>query len=62
MKVIRIDNFARENVSDKLVCENVSHYYGEIITKYLNENFSGENSPDFYKLVDDDYKLYVFEY
>ena len=61
MKIIRVDNYARENVSDKLVCENVNEYYGKHIVEFLNNKFSGEHSPDYYELVEDDYKLYIFE-
>lgn len=60
MKIISIDNFDRESVSDKLICENVSKHYGEIIVDLLNENYSGENSLSYYKLVEDDYVLYEF--
>jgi hypothetical protein len=61
MKIINVDNFDRDSVSDKLVCENVSEYYGEIIVDFLNDRLSSEHSTDFYKLVDDDHKLYVWE-
>lgn len=61
MKIICVDNFAREDRSDQLVCENVSEYYGKIIVDSLNNKLSGEHSPDFYKLVPDNYKLYEFE-
>lgn len=61
MKIIRVDNFDREGVNDRLVCENVNEYYGLKIAEYLNDRFSGEHSPDFYRLVDDNYKLYVWE-
>ncbi|MOA61330.1 hypothetical protein D3C78_1864400 [compost metagenome] len=61
MKIINADNFDRDSISDKLVCENISEYYGEIIVDFLNDRFSGDNSSDFYKVVDDDHKLYVRE-
>lgn len=60
MKIIAIDNFDRDWVSDALVCENVNEYYGKIIVDYLNERV-GENSQNFYILKEDDYKLYVYE-
>ena len=61
MKIIAIDNFNRENVDDMLVAENVNRYYGKLIVDLLNQKFS-VNYDWFYKLVDDDYKLYEFEY
>lgn len=61
MKIINVDNFDRESVDDKLVCENINEYYGEYIVDWLNEKFSGNHSSDFYRLVEDDHKLYVWE-
>ena len=61
MKIINTDNFDREDHSDSLVCENVSEFYGKIIVKALNDKLSGSTSPDYYRLVPDDYKLYKFE-
>ncbi|MNK84465.1 hypothetical protein D3C87_1043140 [compost metagenome] len=61
MKIICKDNFDRESVNDRLVCENVSEFYGSKIVYFLNDKFSGDYSSDFYKLVEDDYKLYVWE-
>lgn len=61
MKIICINNFGNEAISDVLVASNVNNYYGKIITDALNESCSGDNSPYFYELVEDDYKLYKFE-
>lgn len=61
MKIIAVDNYDRENVSDILVAENVSVHFGESITKYLNARFSGDYATTFFKLVYDDYKLYEFK-
>lgn len=58
MKVIAVDNFDRDGVSDILVCENVNEFYGKFIVERLNERFSGDDSNVFYKLVDGNYKLY----
>lgn len=60
MKIICKDNFDRETVDDHLVAENVSEYYGNRIVKMLNDK-EGENSENYYKLVEDGYKLYKFE-
>lgn len=61
MKIICVDNFDRESVSDSLVCENVSEYYGKIILKCLIEKLSNMYSSRFYRLIKDDYKLHKFE-
>lgn len=54
MKIIAIDNYARENVSDKLICKDISQYYRDPIVDFLNST----SKEWFYKLVEDDYKLY----
>ena len=61
MKIIGVDDFDREHVSDVLIVENVDEYYGQVITDLLNEKWGGETANRFYKLVPDDHKLYVFE-
>lgn len=61
MKIICTDNFGRETVNDRLVCENVNEFYGSKIVEFLNERYSGDYSSDFYRLVNDDYRLYVWE-
>jgi hypothetical protein len=60
MKIICTDNFDRETENDSLVCENVNEDMGnKIVSLLLSEEH--EHSPNFYKLVPDDYKLYVWE-
>ena len=61
MKIIRIDNFDRESVSDVLVAKGLTKYYAELIVKLLNDKSSGDYAPNFYRAVEDTYKLYVFE-
>ena len=58
MKIIGIDNFARETIADFLVCENVgSEFIGNIIVDALNKH-EGEDGSFYYKMVDDDHKLW----
>ncbi len=59
MKVIGVSNFDLESVSDILICENVSKHNGKRFVELLNQN--GEHATYYYRLVEDDYKLYVFE-
>jgi len=61
MKIIRKDNFDRDTVSEHLIAENVSPFYGRIIVEALNEELSGDNAPDYFKLVPDSHKLYTYE-
>lgn len=60
MKIIGIDNFSREYVSDFLVCLNVNEYYGKLIVDQLNQ-LNGSNGPTYFRLVPDDHVLYVWE-
>lgn len=60
MKIICVNNFGNESVSDKLVAENVNEYYAEIIAAGLN-SLEGDNSPNYYKAVEDNHKLYKFK-
>jgi len=60
MKVIAIDNFDRELYSEQLVCENINKYHGINFVKFLNDGTS-DNSQWYYKLVEDDYKLFVYD-
>lgn len=61
VNIIRTDNFNRDNVSDTMVAENVGTFYAEKITEFLNEKFGGPESPNFYRVVPLDHKLYVWE-
>jgi len=61
MKIIIVSNFDNEAVSDRLIAENVSSVYGRTMVSALLDKFSGSSSPDFFRLVEDDYKLYEFK-
>lgn len=61
MKIICKDNFDRDSISDRLVCSEIkSHVYADFIADALNKRFGGESSPEYFKAVQDDYKLYVY--
>ncbi|KEK23883.1 hypothetical protein BAGA_05425 [Bacillus gaemokensis] len=62
MKIICVDNFDRDTHDDKLVCESIDKYYGEVVVNSLNDKLSGEHSDSYFKLVEDDYKLYKYEW
>lgn len=58
MKVIAIDNYDREYISDRLIKENITEEEGKRIADFHNE-FCGDGW--YHKVVNDDYKLYTFE-
>lgn len=59
MKIVIKDNYDRAHISDTLVATNVNLYYGNLIVNTMND--CSPDGDDFYMLVSDDYKLYVFE-
>lgn len=61
MKIIAIDNFGRDYVSDKLIAENVSELYAKEIAEYLNKTHGGEQAWYYFEAVPDDHKLYEFQ-
>jgi hypothetical protein len=65
MKIICVDNFNREGpgYDDKLIAGSITEpTLGKSIVDFLNATYgSGEDNPYFFKLVEDDYKLQVFE-
>ena len=60
MKIIRVDNFDKDFISDGLIAENVNEFFAKLIAKLLNK-YTGVNSQDYFKAVPDDHKLYKFE-
>lgn len=61
MKVVRVDNFARETVDDKLIADGLSSNDAEAMAEKLNKEQSGPDSPVYYRVVADDYKLREWE-
>lgn len=61
MRIIKVSNLDKETVSDIVIAEKVHNYYVKFITTELNRAWSGDSSPDFFRVVEDDYKLHVFE-
>lgn len=63
MKIVCIDNFNRETKSDRLVADNITHdAEAEVMLAALRDRFSSDNSPEWYVLKPDNYRLYKFEY
>jgi len=62
VKIIGADNFDRDNVDDKLICENLTDWMANFITIALNEKYcKGDGALTYYKAVPNDYKLRKFE-
>lgn len=61
MKIIAVDNFDRENVSDRLIVENLDEVSAKYICKALQAHYGGDHSSVFFKVVENDHKLYKFE-
>ncbi len=61
MKIIQVDNFARENVSEQLIAENVSEYWSARIVMLLNDKYSGKDASFYCQAMTDDYKLFIYE-
>lgn len=59
MKIIKTDNFDRENRPDVLIAESVHPYYAASIAELLNKRYSGSVPDDYFMSVADDYKLFV---
>jgi len=66
MKIVAVSNLNIETMSDVLVSESIPLEYqeeAEEMVKALNNRYcTRDNSPRFFKLVPDDYKLYEFKY
>ena len=60
MKIVRLDNFGRETVSDELVAENVPVEYAERIARALNAQ-GAMLSDEYFTVKPDNYVLYRFE-
>lgn len=62
MKIIAVDNYDRQGpgYDDRLVAENVSKPMADRIVTLLNGSLN-EHSEEFFRAVDDDYKLQEFE-
>lgn len=57
MKIIAVDNFNREDVADRLVCEGIKYRpEGEKMLEALRAACNG-SSTCWYQLVEDDYRL-----
>lgn len=56
MKIVQIDNFDRDDISDVLIAENVNEYFGKLIVDFLNSRES-VTSERYFVLRQDSYEL-----
>lgn len=62
MKILLTDNFDRDYRDFEFIAENIKDKKdGDVMVNALNERFSGPDDPHYYRLVEDDYKLDIFE-
>lgn len=60
MKVIAVDNYDRDYVSDELVAKNLSEEHARNLAIELNQKF-GKHSMIYYRAVPDDYILHIWK-
>jgi hypothetical protein len=62
MKIVWTDNFDRETVSERVVAEGIrSRREGEVMLDALRATNRDPGDPNWYKLVEDDYVLRLFD-
>jgi len=62
MKIIAIDNYDRGNMNEVLVADKVSKIHGDVMTQALNKTFGGPDELLYYKLVEENYKLFEVDH
>jgi hypothetical protein len=60
MKIVGVDNFARESVADKLICTDIAD---TALASYIAESLNAglcncDHADTFYRAVPDDYRLW----
>lgn len=61
MKIVKVDNYDRDNIPDELVADNIKNAsLGELMVNAL-QIAPGRNYDVWYRLVEDSYVLKVFE-
>lgn len=60
MKIICVSNLGQDYISDRLITENVNYVDGRKKVKELN-SAEGAQSADYYRLVENNYDLFIFK-
>ena len=58
-KIIAVDNYDRETISDTLIADNVHELFGKEIVDKLNDK--NPNGSWFFRLVPLSHKLFIYE-
>ena len=61
MKVVAIDNYGRETISDVLIKDNLSIEEADALAWRLNSKAGDETPEKYYVVKNDDYELYEFD-
>ena len=61
VNIVSISNFDLDNYDERFVAKDVNQYFAKGIVKFLNENYSGDDSLDYYVVRPRDYVLKHFE-
>lgn len=62
MKIVCTDNFDRGTEAESFVLWPMPKMAALELAAVLNRHFSGSASPNYYKVVEDDYKLFTPDY
>jgi vacuolar-type H+-ATPase subunit C/Vma6 len=57
MKVAQVSNKDDESYIDRFITESIDYAMAKIIARALNKELSSMVSPDYYRVVADDYEL-----
>lgn len=62
-RVVDIDNFGGEGPAstERFITEPIEQNMAKVIANALNAEFGGDYAPRFYRVVPEDYKLFIFE-
>lgn len=60
MKIIKVDNFARDYVDEVLIASDVPRFYAKVLVDFLNKE-ENRDYDAWYRAVPDDYVLEKFE-
>lgn len=62
-RVVDVDNFAGEGPgsTERFITEPLDKRMAKVIANALNHAYGGSGTPRFYRVVPENYKLFIFE-
>lgn len=60
-KIVAHSNFDNETVSEFVVADNIPAFYAEKLIHFMQKEIASKDATYYYKLVDLDYELYIWE-